>query len=94
MSTDMFTEIISAEYLDEYKLYVVFNNRKQMIVDFYDLLFKHNYPIFLPLRDMECFRNFKVTDTLEWKDGTIDIAPETVYEMGKSLETDNIVAEP
>ncbi|MDY9918360.1 Protein of unknown function [Porphyromonadaceae bacterium NLAE-zl-C104] len=93
MNTKMFTEIITAEYLEEYKLHVVFNNGKQMIVDFYDLLFKHNYPVFLPLRDMECFRNFKITDTIEWENGSIDIAPETVYEMGKPLEND-IVAEP
>lgn len=64
-----------------------------MVVDFYDLLFKYNYPVFIPLRDKKCFSDFKVTDTLKWKDGTIDIAPETVYEMGKPLKSD-IVAEP
>ena len=26
--------------------------------------------------------NFKVTDTLEWENGSIDIAPETIYELG------------
>jgi hypothetical protein len=30
-----------------------------MIVDFYDLLFKHNYPVFLPLRDMNVFAILK-----------------------------------
>ena len=64
-----------------------------MTVDFHDLLFKLQYPVFLPLRDKERFRNFKITDTLEWEEGTIDIAPETVYEMGKNIDSD-IVAEP
>ncbi len=93
MNTNIFTEITNAEYLEEYKLYVVFNDGKHMVVDFHDLLFKHDYPVFVPLRDKKYFSNFKVTDTLEWEDGTIDIAPETVYEMGKPLESD-IVAEP
>lgn len=92
MST-IFTEITQAKYLQDYVLYVVFNDGQQMIVDFHDLLFAHNYPAFLPLRDKVIFRNFKVTDTLEWENGVIDIAPETVYNMGKPFET-NIAAEP
>ncbi len=89
----IFTEITEAEYLEEYKLHVVFNNGKHMIVDFHDLLFKYQYPVFLPLRDKKRFRDFKITDTLEWEEGTIDIAPETVYAMGKNMDAD-IVAEP
>ncbi|MCQ2175895.1 MAG: DUF2442 domain-containing protein [Bacteroidales bacterium] len=28
------------------------------------------------------FRNYVLTDTLEWNDGEIDIAPEYLYENG------------
>ncbi len=93
MKEIIFTEITQAEYLSEYKLCVHFNSGESKIVDFYNLLFNYNYPVFLPLRDIERFRLFKITDTLEWEDGAIDIAPETVYEMGETIKTDS-VAEP
>jgi len=32
---------------------------------------------------MEVFKKFNITDTLEWENGNIDIAPETMYEMGE-----------
>lgn len=93
MNNHFFLEIIRATHIEDYKLHVVFNNGVKKIVDFYDLLFHNDYPVFLPLRDVENFRQFKVTDTLEWKDGNIDIAPETVYEIGETIKTDS-VAEP
>jgi hypothetical protein len=54
-------------------------------VDFYDLLFKNDYPVFRKLKDMDNFLKFRVTDTLEWDNGNVDIAPETVYEYGKII---------
>lgn len=93
MKNTFFLEIIHATYIEDYKLHVVFNNDEEKIVDFYDLLFNKNYPAFFPLKELKLFRHFKITDTLEWENGTIDIAPETVYEMGKAIKTDS-VAEP
>lgn len=93
MNNPIFTEIIQAEYINGYKLLVRFNTGESKVVDFHDLLFNHSYPVFLPLRDVQRFRQFKITDTIEWENGTVDIAPETVYEMGIS-ETTNSVAEP
>lgn len=93
MSNPIFTEITQAEYIDNYKLRVYFNNGECRIVDFYGLLFNKNYPVFLPLRDVNRFCNFKISDTIEWENGTVDIAPETVYEMGIP-ETVDSVAEP
>ena len=40
------------------------------------------YPVFRPLQDLRLFQDFVVTDTLEWDNGKIDIAPEYIYEHG------------
>ena len=40
------------------------------------------YPVFQPLSNLTLFKQFKVTDTLEWDNGKIDIAPEYLYENG------------
>lgn len=78
----MFTEMTNAEYLGDYKVSVLFNNGVKKIVDFYSLLFVQDYPAFRPLKDIEIFKKFTVSDTLEWENGEIDIAPETIYDMG------------
>jgi len=52
--------------------------------NFSNILFVNDYPAFRPLKDLEVFMNFKVTDTLEWVNGSIDIAPETIYELGST----------
>ena len=51
-------------------------------MDFLPLIRK--YPVYAPLKDVNVFKNFVVTDTLEWNDGAIDIAPEYIYEHGLS----------
>lgn len=76
----MFLEIIKAEYVDGYRLRVVFNDGTVKEMDFTDVV--HEYPVFKPLQNVDSFRKFNVTDTLEWEGGTIDIAPEYVYEHG------------
>lgn len=78
----MFTEVTNAEYIGEYKVSVLFNDGIRKTIDFYEILFLHDYPAFIPLKDMEVFKNFNITDTLEWENGNIDFAPETMYEMG------------
>jgi hypothetical protein len=78
----MFTEVTNAEYIENYKVSVLFNDGIKKTVDFYSLLFLNDYPAFRPLKDLEFFKNFRVTDTIEWDNGNIDIAPETIYELG------------
>ena len=67
----MWTEVLNATYLDSYRILVQFNNGVRKIVDF-----------FQPLSNLTLFKQFKVTDTLEWDNGKIDIAPEYLYENG------------
>jgi hypothetical protein len=86
----MFTEVIKAEYIGDYKVSVLFNDGVRKIIDFNSILFFHDYPAFLPLKNLEIFKKFKVTDTLEWDNGNIDIAPETLYEMGEVVNANPI----
>lgn len=77
----MFTEVVQANYVDGYRIAVLFNDRVKKIVDFTNLL-KRNMPVFKPLENIDLFKKFTVTDTLEWDNGNIDIAPEYLYENG------------
>lgn len=77
----MFTEVIQANYIDGYRIAILFNDGVKKIVDFTNLL-KKDMPVFKPLKDINIFKNFTVTDTLEWDNGKIDIAPEYLYENG------------
>ena len=78
--SDMFLEIKDAKYIDSYKIWVRFNNGDCRIFDFATIVDK--YPVFEPLKDIELLKSFYITDTLEWQDGEIDIAPEYLYEHG------------
>jgi Protein of unknown function (DUF2442) len=78
----MFVKVVSAEYMEDFKIDVLFDNGVKKVVDFHFLLFVEDYPVFRPLVDVEVFKNFEVTDTLEWLHGTIDIAPNIIYRMG------------
>ena len=79
----MFTEVTNADYISDYKVSVLFNDGVKKIIDFYEILFLNDYPAFRPLKDIEVFKKFTITDTLEWDKGNIDIAPEAMYEMGE-----------
>ena len=67
--------------MDGYRIAVLFNDGVKKIVDFTNLL-KRNMPVFKPLENIDLFKKFTVTDTLEWDNGNIDIAPEYLYENG------------
>ena len=87
---DMFLEITDAKYIDSYRIWVCFNNGDCRIFDFATIIDK--YPVFEPLKDIELLKSFNITDTLEWQNGEIDIAPEYLHEHGivsyPSKETD------
>lgn len=76
----MWLEIIKAEYLDGYRMLISFNDGQRKVFDFSSLIDK--YPVFMPLKNLEIFKSYTITDTLEWNDSTIDIAPEYLYEHG------------
>lgn len=70
--------------LDNYLLWVRFNNGEAKIYDFKPLL---TAPVFKPLEDVNTFRNVYIDyNTAVWNDGDIDIAPEELYNKGISVE--------
>lgn len=74
--------ITEASYLDGYKLLVKFNNGKTMKVDLESEL---NDPVFIPLRNMETFKDFSIRfNTVEWKNGA-DFAPEFLFKIGELI---------
>ena len=77
----MFLEITKAEYLSGCTLKVTFNNGECRTFDFTDVIAR--YPVFAPLGEASRFKAYTITDTLEWDNGRIDIAPEYIYEHGK-----------
>lgn len=73
--------VIAASPLDGYRLHLTFNDGSQRIFDCLPLIEK--YQLFAPLRDKEVFNCVSLDGwTVCWLDGTIDIAPEHLYEMG------------
>ncbi len=82
----MFLEVNKAEYLEEYKIRLWFNNGMVKDVDLSDSL---NGEIFKPLLDKEYFKNFTIHfNTIEWKNGA-DFAPEYLFEKGVAVNDIN-----
>ena len=76
----MFLEVSQAEYLDNYRIKLTFSNGKIKTVD---LANEFNGSIYLPLQNIDYFKNFQIKyNTIEWENGA-DFAPEYLYE--KSL---------
>ncbi len=75
----MFLEVVKAEYLNEYKIKLWFNNDVIKIVDLSASL---NGEAFYPLKNIDYFKNFTIKfNTIEWENGA-DFAPEYLYEIG------------
>ena len=83
----MFIEIINAKCLDGLKMLVSFNNGEHRLFDFATIV--DSYPVFAPLKDKATLRQFHISDTLEWCNGTIDIAPEYIFEHGEPVPNGN-----
>ncbi len=72
--------VTRAEHLHDYMVELTFNDGTQSVVDFSKIL-DMRIRFFAPLLDMEVFKKFTLDGwTLTWKDGTIDVAPEYLYE--------------
>ena len=75
----MLLDIISAKYLEKYKIKFVFENGKRGIVDFSPYLKKGG--VFEKFNNINFFKSFKLDDeigNITWNK-EIDIAPETLY---------------
>ena len=75
----MFIEVIKAQYIEGYRLLLLFNNGEQRIVDLSNSL---KGTVYTPLKDINYFKNFSIKfNTIEWENGA-DFAPEYLYEIG------------
>jgi len=75
----MFLEVSKAEYLDNYRIELTFNNGETKTVDLQNEL---NGSIYKPLRQLDYFKSFRVPyNTVEWSNGA-DFAPEYLYSIG------------
>ena len=70
--------ITKAEYANEYKLLLSFSNNITKLVDLKNCL---HGEVFEPLKDIEKFKQFTLSDwTVEWYNGA-DFAPEYLFEL-------------
>jgi len=75
----MFLEISQAEYLDNYRIKLTFNNGEIKTVDLQNEL---TGSVYGPLHQLNYFKNFQLKyNTIEWANGA-DYAPEYLYEIG------------
>lgn len=76
--------LIDAKYLNDYKIWVKFNDNTEMIVNLEEYL---DGTIFEPLKNVEQFKQVKFnpdSDTIEWDNGA-DFAPVFLHEIGESV---------
>lgn len=75
----MFMEVVKAEYMDGYRLSLLFNNGERRVVDLSNSL---KGSVFAPLKNIDYFKRFSIKfNTVEWENGA-DFAPEYLYEIG------------
>lgn len=71
-------EVKKAEYLDGYRLRLLFDNHETRIVDLESSLSGY---VFQPLKNLDNFRKFTIPfNTIQWENGA-DFAPEYLYEI-------------
>ncbi len=87
----MMLEVICADYVDGYKIRLSFNNGESGVINLKDSLWG---PMFEPLKDIEYFKHFKLSEilhTLCWENDA-DFAPEYLYK--KMIEQSPAVPSP
>ena len=79
-------QLMSAEYVGDYRLRLAFADGTEGEVDLKDELWG---PVFEPLRDVEVFKRFKLNselNTICWETGA-DLAPEFLYEAARRKQS-------
>ncbi|MCA9189378.1 MAG: DUF2442 domain-containing protein [Pirellulaceae bacterium] len=77
----MFLHVDDADYVEDYRICIRFNNGLSCEVDLSSSL---DGPVFEPLRDLDYFRQFSLEgNTVSWPNGA-DFAPEYLYDLARS----------
>ena len=62
-------KLISAEYVEGYKILITFNDGQKTVIDFKPFLSKSQHPSIRKYLDLEKFRQFKIVNgNLNWHD--------------------------
>lgn len=73
----------NAKYLEEYKILLTFDNKKKKVVDFEKALDGFTGQVFIPLRNVDYFKNFTIAlFTVTWPNEA-DVSPDYLYEVGE-----------
>ena len=71
--------VVSAKYLNDYKIEIVFDDGKKGVADLAQTIQTDPRKIFKELLDKKKFSNFKLgADTVVWSNG-LDLGPEFLY---------------
>lgn len=82
----MLLNVMEAKYIQNYLVYLRFNDGYEATVDLETTLFNEKRHIFKPLLDKDYFKNFSIRlNTICWENEA-DFAPEFLYELGKRHE--------
>jgi hypothetical protein len=76
----MILNIIEANYLDDFRVKLLFNDGLEKVVDLKDYMNSKKHTFFQSIKRVEEFKKFKLHKTLIWDTGA-DIAPEYLYNM-------------
>ena len=74
----MILNVVKADYINDFKIKVLFNDGLEKIVDLKNYINSKKHPFFQPLKNVNEFKKFQVHRTLVWDNGA-DIAPEYLY---------------
>lgn len=73
--------INNAQYLGDYRILLTFNNGEQRVFDGSEYVNTHKS--FAALKDTANFKNFELDGwTISWRNNSLDIAPEYLFENG------------
>jgi uncharacterized protein DUF2442 len=66
---EKYFSIKKAKYIDNYKIYLQFNDGKESTLDFKEFIFKSQHPDIKKYKDLKLFKKFKLSyGEIEWND--------------------------
>ena len=72
--------IRKVEYIEDYRLHIVFNDGQERIVDLFPFLSASTIPFISKYLDLSLFKDVKVDyGTVAWGDNDFDINPLSIY---------------
>lgn len=81
----MLHTIKKIEYVEDYKLKLTFNDKKQKIVNLKKFSNSEPGTVFYPFRDLDFFKSYKLNSrlgTIVWPNG-VDLCPDSLYMQGE-----------